>query len=76
MTTQFGARPLKRAIQELFLDPLALKLLAGNSDPVIKSKPPTDGADLVLQKNKGWLGLPEHEPKNWSADLGPPRRWP
>ena len=26
---QFGARPLKRAIQELVLDPLATKLLVG-----------------------------------------------
>jgi ATP-dependent Clp protease ATP-binding subunit ClpB len=30
---QFGARPLKRAIQELLLDPLALKLLDGEFKP-------------------------------------------
>ncbi|MEK7675765.1 MAG: hypothetical protein AAB676_08030 [Verrucomicrobiota bacterium] len=47
---QFGARPLKRAIQELFLDPLALKLLAGEFRPGDQIKATTDGADLVLQK--------------------------
>ena len=30
---QYGARPLKRAIQEKFLDPLASKLLAGEFKP-------------------------------------------
>ena len=30
---QFGARPLKRAIQEHLLDPLATKLLAGEFKP-------------------------------------------
>ncbi|MCF7669910.1 MAG: ATP-dependent chaperone ClpB [Verrucomicrobia bacterium] len=30
---QFGARPLKRAIQEFILDPLAIKLLAGEYNP-------------------------------------------
>jgi len=30
---QFGARPLKRAIQQLLLDPLAVKLLAGEFQP-------------------------------------------
>ena len=30
---QFGARPLKRTIQELLLDPLALKVLAGEFKP-------------------------------------------
>jgi len=30
---QFGARPLKRAIQDLLLDPLATKLLVGDFKP-------------------------------------------
>ena len=30
---QFGARPLKRAIQDLVLDPLATKLLTGDFKP-------------------------------------------
>ena len=30
---QFGARPLKRAVQELLLDPLATKLLEGEFKP-------------------------------------------
>src|SRR2546423_1173079 len=30
---QFGARPLKRAIQEHLLDPLAMKVLAGDVKP-------------------------------------------
>jgi ATP-dependent Clp protease ATP-binding subunit ClpB len=30
---QFGARPLKRAIQELLLNPLSLKLLEGEFKP-------------------------------------------
>jgi len=35
---QFGARPLKRAIQEHLLDPLATKLLAGEFKPNDKIK--------------------------------------
>jgi hypothetical protein len=35
---QFGARPLKRAIQEHLLDPLATKLLAGEFKPGDKIK--------------------------------------
>ena len=30
---QFGARPLKRAIQESLLDPLAMKVLGGEYQP-------------------------------------------
>ncbi|HCU86528.1 MAG TPA: hypothetical protein DGP39_03280, partial [Verrucomicrobiales bacterium] len=30
---QFGARPLKRAIQQYLLDPLAIKLLDGDFKP-------------------------------------------
>src|SRR5882757_3645147 len=39
---QFGARPLKRAIQEHLLDPLATKLLAGEFKPGEKIKVTAD----------------------------------
>lgn len=47
---QFGARPLKRAIQEMILDPLSLKLLAGefkSGDKVMVTE--RDG-EMVFQK--------------------------
>ncbi len=37
---QFGARPLKRAIQEHLLDPLATRLWPANSGPARESKRP------------------------------------
>lgn len=40
---QFGARPLKPAIQEHMLDPLATKMLAGNFGPVEKFKVGANG---------------------------------
>jgi ATP-dependent Clp protease ATP-binding subunit ClpB len=43
---QFGARPLKRAIQEHLLDPLATKLLAGEFKPNDKIKVTSDGEAL------------------------------
>ena len=46
---QFGARPLKRAIQEHLLDPLATKLLAGEFKPGDKIKVTTDGDGLVFK---------------------------
>jgi len=46
---QFGARPLKRAIQEHLLDPLATKLLAGEFKPGDKIKVSTKGEELVFQ---------------------------
>jgi ATP-dependent Clp protease ATP-binding subunit ClpB len=46
---QFGARPLKRAIQEHLLDPLATKLLAGDFKPGDKIKVGADDGELVFK---------------------------
>jgi len=43
---QFGARPLKRAVQDLLLDPLATKLLEGEFKPGDKIKVSADGDRL------------------------------
>jgi ATP-dependent Clp protease ATP-binding subunit ClpB len=47
---QFGARPLKRAIQEHLLDPLATKLLAGEFKPGEKIKVSANDGELVFQR--------------------------
>jgi len=47
---QFGARPLKRAIQEQLLNPLATKLLEGDFKPGDKIKVTADGDGLVFKK--------------------------
>jgi len=47
---QFGARPLKRAIQERLLDQLAMKLLAGEFKPGDHIKASTKDGELVFQK--------------------------
>jgi ATP-dependent Clp protease ATP-binding subunit ClpB len=47
---QFGARPLKRAIQEHLLDPLASKLLAGEFKPAEKVMVSAKDGGLVFQK--------------------------
>jgi ATP-dependent Clp protease ATP-binding subunit ClpB len=47
---QFGARPLKRAIQEHLLDPLATKLLAGDFKPGDKIKVMAKDDGLVFQR--------------------------
>jgi ATP-dependent Clp protease ATP-binding subunit ClpB len=47
---QFGARPLKRAIQEHLLDPLATKLLAGEFRPGEKIKVSAKDGELVFQR--------------------------
>jgi ATP-dependent Clp protease ATP-binding subunit ClpB len=47
---QFGARPLKRAIQEHLLDPLATKLLAGDFKPGDKIKVTTKDDELFFAK--------------------------
>ena len=49
---QFGARPLKRAIQEHLLDPLATKLLAGDFKPNDKIKVTVKDDALVFQKKR------------------------
>ena len=46
---QFGARPLKRAIQEHLLDPLATKLLAGEFKPGDKIKVTSNGEGLAFK---------------------------
>lgn len=48
---QFGARPLKRAIQEHLLDPLATKLLAGEFKP---------GDRIKVTVNAGVLNFEKH----------------
>ena len=45
---QFGARPLKRAVQDLLLDPLATKLLEGEFKPGDTIKVNADGDRLVF----------------------------
>ncbi len=47
---QFGARPLKRAIQEHLLDPLATKLLAGEFKPGDKIKVTAKDGALVFHR--------------------------
>ena len=48
--SQFGAGPLKHAIQEHLLDPLATKLLAGEFKPGEKIKVTAKDDALVFQK--------------------------
>jgi ATP-dependent Clp protease ATP-binding subunit ClpB len=47
---QFGARPLKRAVQEQLLNPLSMKLLEGEFKPGDKVKVATKGDELVFQR--------------------------
>jgi ATP-dependent Clp protease ATP-binding subunit ClpB len=47
---QFGARPLKRAIQEGLLDPLALKVLDGDFKPGDHIKVSAKNGELTFQK--------------------------
>jgi ATP-dependent Clp protease ATP-binding subunit ClpB len=47
---QFGARPLKRAIQDLLLDPLANKLLTGDFKPGDRIKVVAPDGELVFEK--------------------------
>jgi ATP-dependent Clp protease ATP-binding subunit ClpB len=46
---QFGARPLKRAVQEQLLNPLATKLLDGDFKPGDRIKVTADGDGLVFK---------------------------
>lgn len=46
----FGARPLKRTIQEHLLDPLAIKLLDGEFKPGDRVKVSADGEGLEFKK--------------------------
>jgi ATP-dependent Clp protease ATP-binding subunit ClpB len=47
---QFGARPLKRTIQERLLDPLATKLLVGEFKPGDRIKVAARDGELVFEK--------------------------
>jgi len=47
---QFGARPLKRAVQERILNPLSMKLLEGDFKPGDKIKVTAKGDELVFQR--------------------------
>jgi ATP-dependent Clp protease ATP-binding subunit ClpB len=47
---QFGARPLKRAVQEHILNPLSLRLLEGEFKPGDKIKVSAKGDELVFEK--------------------------
>ncbi|MGV3772242.1 MAG: ATP-dependent chaperone ClpB [Verrucomicrobiales bacterium] len=48
---QFGARPLKRAIQELLLDPLATKLLSGEFKAGDKIVATAQADEVIFEKN-------------------------
>ena len=47
---QFGARPLKRAIQDQWLNPLSMRLLEGEFKPGDKIKVTTKDDELVFQR--------------------------
>ena len=47
---QFGARPLKRAVQEQLLNPLATKLLEGEFKPGDKIKVTTKDDELAFER--------------------------
>ncbi len=47
---QFGARPLKRTIQEQMLDPLAMKVLAGEFKPGDSITVTAQDGELVFKK--------------------------
>src|SRR5258707_4348616 len=47
---QFGARPLKRTIQDLVLNPLATKLLLGEFKPGDRIKAVADDGELAFEK--------------------------
>jgi len=47
---QFGARPLKRAVQEHLLNPLSMKILEGDFKPGDKIKVTADGDELKFQR--------------------------
>jgi ATP-dependent Clp protease ATP-binding subunit ClpA len=46
---QFGARPLKRAIQQLILDPLAKLMVSGKIDAGDKVKIETEGKEIAIK---------------------------
>jgi ATP-dependent Clp protease ATP-binding subunit ClpA len=54
---QFGARPLKRAIQDLLLDPLATRLLAGEFKPGDRIQAVARNGEIIFER----LGAPEKQ---------------
>jgi ATP-dependent Clp protease ATP-binding subunit ClpB len=54
---QFGARPLKRAIQDLLLDPLATRLLAGEFNPGDRIQAVARNGEIIFER----LGAPEKQ---------------
>jgi ATP-dependent Clp protease ATP-binding subunit ClpB len=48
---QFGARPLKRAIQEHLLNPLSMKLLDGEFKPGDRVRARAEGDRIVFERN-------------------------
>ena len=50
---QFGARPLKRTIQDLLLDPLATKLLLGEFKPGDHIKVMAHDGELLCESKPG-----------------------
>src|SRR5580765_7464908 len=47
---QFGARPLKRTIQELLLDPLAQRILSGDFKPGDTIRAKAQGDEIIFEK--------------------------
>ena len=47
---QFGARPLKRAVQEHLLNPLSMRLLEGEFKPGDKIKVTVKDGELVFDR--------------------------
>jgi len=47
---QFGARPLKRTIQELLLDPLAQRILSGDFKPGDNIRATTQNDEIIFEK--------------------------
>lgn len=50
---QFGARPLKRTIQELLLDPLATKILSGEFKAGDNVRVTSQGDEIIFEKGEG-----------------------
>ena len=50
MSTDFGARPFKRAIQKQVLNPLSMRLFEGEFKPGDRIKVTAKGDELVFEK--------------------------
>ena len=46
---QFGARPLKRAVQEFLLDPLATSILSGQFKPGDRIRATAQGGEIIFE---------------------------